>query len=114
MRWPVGPSTKGDHHVATACADDRGHALAGLALATQKLYAQAVCGLAAHDRRSPDQLSEDEVRGYLLGLRQRWVARGTFKTSHYRLRFVFHHTLGQAWRLFGGKKDRLATTEAAA
>jgi integrase/recombinase XerD len=47
--------------------------LAGLALGTQKLYAQAVYRLAAHYRRSPDQLSEEEVRGYLLGLRQRGV-----------------------------------------
>jgi Phage integrase, N-terminal SAM-like domain len=88
--------------------------LAGLALGTQKLYAQAVYRLAAHYRRSPDQLSEEEVRGYLLGLRQRGVARGTFKTSHYGLRFFYHHTLGQAWGLFGEKKDRLTTTEAAA
>ena len=58
--------------------------LAGLAVGTQKLYAQAVHRLAAHYRRSPDQLSEEEVRGYLLGLRQRGVARGTFKTSQLR------------------------------
>jgi len=43
--------------------------------------------LAAHYRRSPDQLNEEEVRAYLLGLRQRGAARGTFKTSQYGLRF---------------------------
>jgi hypothetical protein len=42
------------------------------------------------------------------------VARGTFQTSHYGLRFYYHHTLGRAWELFGEKKDRLATAEAAA
>ena len=88
--------------------------LAGLAAGTQKLYTQAVYQLTAHYRRSPDQLSEEEVRSYLLGLRQRGVARGTFQTNHYGLRFFYHHTLGQAWGLFGGKKDRLATTAAAA
>jgi hypothetical protein len=88
--------------------------LAGLALGTQKIYAQAVYRLAAHYRRSPDQLSEEEVRGYLLDLCQRGVARGTFKTSHYGLRFLYRHTLGEAWGLFGEKKDRLTTTEAAA
>ena len=41
------------------------------------------------------------MRDYLLGLCQRGVARGTFKTSHYGLRFFYHHTLGQAWGLFG-------------
>jgi hypothetical protein len=88
--------------------------LAGLAQGTQKLYVQAVRRLTAHYHRSPDLLSEDEVRGYLLDLRQRGVARGTFQASHYGLRFFYQHTLGRAWGLFGEKKDRLAPTEAAA
>src|SRR5271154_683343 len=87
--------------------------LAGLAQGTQKIYAQAVYRLAAHYRRSPDQLSEEEVRAYLLSLRQQGVARGTFQTSQYGLRFLYHHTLGRAWGLFGEKKDRLAAAEAA-
>ena len=87
--------------------------LAGLALGTQKLYVQAVRRLAAHYHRSPDQLGEEEVRNYLLGLRHRGVARGTFQTSHYGLRFFYQHTLGRGWELFGGKKGRLATPEAA-
>ena len=44
--------------------------LAGLAEGTRKLYVQAVRRLAAHYHRSPDLLSEEEVRS-LLGLRQR-------------------------------------------
>ena len=51
--------------------------LAGLAAGTQAVYIQAVRRLAAHYRRSPDQLSEDEVRAYLLALRERGVALGT-------------------------------------
>ena len=47
--------------------------LAGLAEGTQELYTRAVYKLAAHYRRSPDQLAEDEVRAYLLGLRRRGV-----------------------------------------
>jgi hypothetical protein len=73
---------------------------AGLAKGTRKIYSQAVYRLAAHYRRAPDQLNEEEVRAYLLGLRQRGVARGTFQTSQYGLRFLYHHTLGRAWRLF--------------
>ena len=88
--------------------------LAGLALGTQKIYAQAVRRLAAHYRRSPDQLSEEEVRSYLLELRRRGVARGTFKTSQYGLQFFYRRTLGRGWGLFGGKKDWLAPAEAAA
>jgi hypothetical protein len=88
--------------------------LAGLAVGTQKVYIQSVRRLAAHYRRSPDQLSEEEVRAYLLDLRQRGAARGTFKTGQYGLRFLYRHTLGRAWGLFGEKKDRIATAEAAA
>jgi hypothetical protein len=88
--------------------------LAGLALGTQKIYTQAVYRLAVHYRRSPDQLNEEEVRSYLLSLCQRGVARGTFKTGQYGLRFLYRHTLGRAWGLFGEKKDCRATAETAA
>ena len=88
--------------------------LAGLAEGTQQVYVTAVYQLAAHYRRSPDRLSEEEVRRYLLGLRERGVARGTFKTAQYGLQFLFRHTLGRGWGLFGGKKDRPAAAEAAA
>src|SRR5271168_3302734 len=87
---------------------------AGLAAGTQAVYIDAVRRLAARYRRSPDQLSEEEVRGYLLGLRERGVALGTFKTSQYGLRFLYRHTLGRTWGLFGEKKDRRATAEATA
>ena len=52
---------------------------AGLAAGTQAVYIDAVRRLAAFYRRSPDQLSEEEVRRYLLGLRERGVALGTFR-----------------------------------
>jgi hypothetical protein len=87
---------------------------AGLARGTQLLYARAVYQLAAHDRRSPDQLSEQAVRSWLLGLRRRGVARGTLQTSQSGPGFFYQHTLGRAWGLFGANKDRLATAEAAA
>jgi integrase/recombinase XerD len=32
------------------------------------------------------------------------VARGTFQTSQYGLRFFYHHALSRTWRLFGEKK----------
>ena len=81
--------------------------LAGLAAGTQSVYVQAVRGLAAHYRRSPDQLSEDDVRRYLLTLRERGVARGTFKTAHFGIRFLYCRTLERDWPLFG-KKDSSA------
>ncbi|MBV9725821.1 MAG: phage integrase N-terminal SAM-like domain-containing protein, partial [Gammaproteobacteria bacterium] len=80
----------------------------------QRIYTTAVRQLAAHYKRSPDQLTEQQVRSYLLELRERGAARGTFKTSQYGLRFFFRNTLRRNWGLFGEKKARDPTTEAPA
>ena len=79
--------------------------VAGLAAGTQRLYLDGVRRLAKHYRRAPDQLSEAEVRAYLLGLRERGVALGTFKTNHGGIQFLYRRTLERNWPLFGGKKD---------
>jgi Phage integrase, N-terminal SAM-like domain len=79
--------------------------LAGLAPTTQNIYIDAVYQLAAHYRRSPDQLSEEEVRAYLLGLRERGVARGTFKANHYGIQFLYRNTLNRDWALFLKKRS---------
>lgn len=80
--------------------------LAGLVPRTQEVYLQAVRRLAAHYKRSPDLLSEEEVRAYVLYLRdQRGVARGTFKTNHGGIRFLFDKTLNRDWPLFSKKES---------
>jgi hypothetical protein len=73
--------------------------LAGLAAKTQEVYLQAVSALAKHYRRSPDRLTEEEVRRYLLEVRENG-ARGTFKTCRYGVQFFYRNTLGQDWALF--------------
>ena len=85
--------------------------LAGLAAGTQGIYLHGVRRLAAHYRRSPDQLSEAEVRAYLLALRERGVALGTFKTNHGGIQFLYRRTLERTGRCLG-KKD--SSPEAAA
>ncbi len=78
--------------------------LAGFAPRTRDVYVQAVRGLAAYYMRSPDELRQEEVRAYLLHLRdERGVARGTFKTNHGGIRFLFHRTLERDWPLFTQK-----------
>jgi hypothetical protein len=57
--------------------------LAGLTARSQAIYVKAVRRLAAYYRRSPDELSEEEVRAYLVKLRERGAARGTFKVALY-------------------------------
>jgi hypothetical protein len=78
---------------------------AGLAAGTQAVYIDAVRRLAAHYRRSPDQLSEEEVRGYLLGLRERGAALGTFKSYHGGIQFLYRRTLDRDWALFEKKES---------
>jgi hypothetical protein len=78
--------------------------LAGFAERTRDVYIQAVRRIAAHYMRSPDVLSEEEVRAYLLHLRdERGVARGTFKTNHGGIRFLYSRTLDRDWALFSQK-----------
>jgi integrase/recombinase XerD len=80
--------------------------LAGLAPRTQEIYLQAVRRLAAYYKCSPELLSEEQVRGYVLHLRdQRGVARGTFKTNHGGIRFLFQRTLDRDWPLFSKKES---------
>ena len=87
--------------------------LAGFAERTRDVYIQAVRRLAAHYMRSPDLLSEEEVRTYLLHLRdERGIARGTFKTNHGGIRFLYARTLDRDWPLFS-QKTRPPAAEAA-
>jgi len=79
---------------------------AGLAASTQEVYILGVRGLAAYYWRSPDLLSEAEVRSYLLHLRdERGVARGTYAPCHGGIRFLFTHTLDRNWPLFLKKES---------
>jgi len=77
---------------------------AGLASATQTVYIDAVRRLAAHYRRSPDRLTEAEVRGCLLGLRERGAALGTFRAYHGGIQFFYRRTLDRDWALFQKKE----------
>ena len=79
--------------------------LAGLSPGTQATYIAAVRKLAAQYRRSPDQLSEEEVRAYLLAMRERGAARGTFKANHYGIQFLYRSTLNRDWALFSKKRS---------
>jgi len=78
--------------------------LAGLAPRRQAIDVKSVRRLTADYRRSPDELSEEEVRWYLIKLRDRGAARGTFKVAHDAIQFLYQHTLGVAGPLFSRKR----------
>ena len=72
--------------------------LHGLAPGTQKVYVRAVGRLAGHYRRSPDQLSEQELRDYFTYLvEQKRVSSSTLRTEIFGVKFLFDKTLGRAW-----------------
>ena len=72
--------------------------LAGLSANTKRLYTDAVRSLAKHYMRSPDQLSEEEVRAYLLYVKdEKRFAEGTLRICYYGIKFLYMNTLGRSW-----------------
>ena len=66
----------------------------GFADGTQQAYVYAVKGLAKHLHRSPEQISQDEVQGYLLHLQEkRKLAWSTCNVTASALRFLYGVTL---------------------
>lgn len=69
--------------------------LRGLSENTQEGYVRSVVGLARHYRRSPDQLSNDEIQGYLLYLIQdRKLAWSSCNVAYAALRVFYRDVLG--------------------
>jgi len=81
--------------------------LASLTDGTQQTYIGAVVRLQQHYQIRPDRLSEKQVQQYVLWLREeKKVAKGTFQTDWYGLKFFYYRTLGVDWPLFTRKKVR--------
>ena len=72
--------------------------LHGMAPTTQKVYVHAVKQLAAHYGRSPDQLSEQELRDYFLYLaNEKQVASSTLRLQIFAVKFLYTRTLQKPW-----------------
>ena len=72
--------------------------LRGFSARTQECYASAVRQLAEHDHRSPDQLTEEDLRQYFLYLaNEKQVARATATIALCGIRFFFEQTLRREW-----------------
>ena len=67
----------------------------GMAERTREAYLAAVARLARHYRRSPDQLSPQEVQAYLVHiLREEKLAWSTCNIAVQAFHFFYHATLG--------------------
>jgi len=72
--------------------------LHGLSASTQRLYANAVGQLARHFHRSPDQLTEQDLRQYFLYLTNvKKVSRSTTTIMLCAVKFLYDKTLHRQW-----------------
>jgi site-specific recombinase XerD len=72
--------------------------LRGLAARTQDAYLAAVQQLALHYGKSPDQITDEEVRQYFLYLRNvKQLAPNTVNVALNALKFLFTYTLVRPW-----------------
>jgi integrase/recombinase XerD len=72
--------------------------LKGYAASTQQLYLGAVRGLAKHCRKSPDLITEEELRAYFLFMKEKKrYARSTATIILCGIKFFFEVTLQKRW-----------------
>ncbi len=75
--------------------------LRGLSEKTQDAYTRAVRQLAEHYAKSPDQISEEELRQYLLYLKNiKLASPSAFSIALCGIKFFYQHTLQQEWVTF--------------
>jgi len=68
--------------------------LRNFASRTQKSYVAAMVGLARHYRQFPDQLSQEQIRAYLLHLQDRGLSANSQNVAISGLRFFYQQVLG--------------------
>ena len=75
--------------------------LRGFSERTQEAYLRAVRQLAAHYSKSPDQITEEELRQYFLYNKnvRKW-SRAASTISLCGIKFFFTHTLQREWSTF--------------
>jgi integrase/recombinase XerD len=72
--------------------------LKGYASGTQELYLNAVSSLAKHCHKSPDLITEEELRAYFLFMKeQKQYARSTTTIMLCGIKFFFQTTLQKTW-----------------
>ena len=79
--------------------------VAGLSTGTQAQYLSSVDLFFKATWLSPEAVTEQDVQTFLIGLRERDVARETFRGYRFALECFFANTLGRDWPLFTKKKS---------
>jgi site-specific recombinase XerD len=68
--------------------------LRNFASRTQQSYLAAMVGLAKYSRQSPDQLTQGDIRAYLLYLKERGLSASSRNVAISGLKFFYHQILG--------------------
>ena len=72
--------------------------LRGLSARTQEMYGRAVRQLADYDHKSPDRITEEELRDYFLSLtNDKHYARAASTIALCGIKFCSEHTLKRDW-----------------
>jgi integrase/recombinase XerD len=76
--------------------------LRGLSERTQEAYVRAVRQLSEHYHKSPDLITEEELRQYFLFLKNvKHYARNSSTIAICGIKFFYQHTLQRNWTTFG-------------
>src|SRR3989442_5218238 len=76
--------------------------LRGLSERTQEAYVRAVRQLSEHYHKSPDLITEEELRQYFLHLKNiKHYSRNTMTIAICGIRFFYQQALNQHWNIFG-------------
>jgi integrase/recombinase XerD len=76
--------------------------LRGLSERTQESYVRAVRQLSEHYHKSPELISEEELRQYFLHLKNvKHHSRNTMTIAICGIRFFYEQTLNRSWAIFG-------------
>jgi len=86
--------------------------LKGATQQTQNIYLREVGNFAKYFSKSPDEVTEDEIKEYLLHLKKdRNLADGTFRFYAAGIKFLYRTTLKREWMVdkikFGKRKKKL-------
>jgi len=76
--------------------------LRGLSERTQEAYTRAVRQLAEHYHKSPDLMTEEELRQYFLFIKNvKHYSRNTMTIALCGIKFFYEQTLNRQWAIFG-------------
>jgi len=98
-KWPHGNAIRPPSELRRRMIEDL--QLAGMSERTQQMYVRAVRQLAEHCKKSPEKITEEELRQYFLHIKndKKW-SRAGITIALCGIKFFYEHTLKCQWPIF--------------